>query len=96
MSAASSRDVFEAIVSELDDPEAVLIRRKVVSLGAAVYVCAMVVTVLAGFGWPTLVAFSSTFVPSMVVARTIAGRRIPHLGNAPRPGILSSRRRSRP
>ena len=82
VSAASGREVFEAIVSQLADPEVVRVRRRMLMLGAAAVLGAVVVTITLGLGWQTLLAFSSTFLPGLVVALRIPGRRreeLPHL-----------------
>lgn len=69
-----TRVMFEAIVSRLRDPELVRIRRVVLLLGVAILMAAVAVTIVGGLGWPALVAFCSTFVPSWFVVRGIAGR----------------------
>lgn len=75
VSAASSQEVFEAIVSQLSDPEEVRIRRKMLFLGATAVLAAIVITITFGLGWQALLAFASTFLPGFVVALRILGRR---------------------
>ena len=72
----SDREVFEAIVSQLDDPEVVRLRRLFVVLGALCFsVAAVALGVVAAMGWPGVLAFSSTFVPGVIVCRRLVGRR---------------------
>ena len=78
--AASSREVFEAIVSHVADPEVVRVRRKMLLLGAAAVLGAIFVTITLGLEWQTLLAFSSTFVPGMVLALRIPGRCLARTG----------------
>ena len=80
VSAASSREVFEAIVSQVADPELVRVRRKMLLLAAAAILGAIVATVTLGLGWQTLLAFSSTFLPGLVAALRIPGRRFARSG----------------
>lgn len=75
MRAASSEELFEAIVSRIEDPEVVLARRKALLMGAVVLVGAVVVTVVAGLGWEVLLAYCSTFVPGLLLALRLSGRR---------------------
>ena len=95
VSAASSREVFEAIVSQLADPEVVRVRRKMLLLGAAVVLGAIVVTITLGLGWQTLLAFSSTFLPGLVVALRIPGRRFARCGEFPHQRDVSRSRHQR-
>lgn len=75
-SRASDREIFEAIVSQLDDPELVRLRRTFLLLGIVCFVIgAVAVALLGGLGWPGFIAYSSTFVPGVVVARRICVRR---------------------
>ena len=70
LSRASDREIFEAVVSQLEDPELVSLRRFFFVLGAAVSLVGVgVVTVVAGLGWLGVLAFFSTFVPGVVLAR---------------------------
>ena len=84
MSAAGTREVFEAIVSQLDDPELVQGRRRITVMAVALFLAAAAVTLIGGMGWQTLLAFSSTFVPSVIVLWRTFGRRF-----APREVIRS-------
>lgn len=69
LSRASNREVFEAIVSQLDDPELQWLRRIFLLMGFAVYVAgALAITVLGGLGLPGLLGFSATFVPGVALA----------------------------
>ena len=83
LSQANNREVFEAIVSQLEDPELVWLRRVFLLLGAAVYLAgALAVTIVGGLGLPGLLGFSATFVPGVVVARRAHTRRF-RAGNTP-------------
>ena len=76
LSQAANREVFEAIVSQLEDPELVWLRRIFLLLGAAVYVAgALAVTVVGGLGLPGLIGFSATFLPGVALARRAHIRR---------------------
>lgn len=76
LSRAANQEVFEAIVSQLDDPELVWMRRIFLLLGLAVYLAgALAVTVVGGLGLPGLVGFSATFVPGLALARRARTRR---------------------
>jgi hypothetical protein len=76
LSRASTTEVFEAIVSQLDDPELLWLRRIFLVLGAAVYLAgALAVTVVGGLGLPGLIGFSATFVPGVALARRAHTRR---------------------
>ena len=76
LSCDSNREIFEAIVSQLDDPELVALRRFFLILGVIFFIVGVVaVAVLAGMGWPGVLAFSSTFLPAIVVARRFLERR---------------------
>ncbi len=84
MSSASSREIFEAIVSQLDDPEAARVRRLVIVLASMLFVMTMSVTVLAGLGWYSFLAFSSTFLPGVLLVRRLASRRFARPTRLPR------------
>ena len=87
LSRASDREIFEAIVSQLVDPDLRRLRRIFLVLGGCLFlVGVLAVGVVARLGWPGLLAFSSTFVPGVVLVRRVHLRRFP----AP------SRRRRRP
>lgn len=68
-SGVSDREVFEAIVARVRDPEMLHVRRVFLILGITVYLAAMLaLTAAGGFGWPGAVGFTATFVPGLVVA----------------------------
>jgi hypothetical protein len=76
LSRASNREVFEAIVSQLEDPELVWLRRIFLLLGVAVYVAGVLaVTVVGRLGLAGLVGFSATFIPGVALARRAHTRR---------------------
>ena len=76
LSCDGNREIFEAIVSQLDDPELVSLRRFFLILGVTFYIAGVVaVAVVAGMGWPGVLAFSSTFLPALAVARRVLERR---------------------
>ena len=76
LSRASNREVFEAIVSQIDDPELAWLRRIFLLLGAAVYFAGVLaVTVVGGLGLPGLIGFSTTFLPGVALARRAHTRR---------------------
>jgi hypothetical protein len=69
LSRENERELFEAIVADLPDPEVVQFRRIFLLLGVTVYVAAVVaLTFAGGFGWAGVIGFSATFVPGMVMA----------------------------
>jgi len=72
----STREVFEAIVSQLDDPDLVRSRRLLVVLGAVVAAVVLAVTIWGPLSWYSLLAFSVTFCPGLLVGRSILGRRV--------------------
>jgi hypothetical protein len=71
----NTRELFEAIVSQLQDPDLVRSRRLLVLLAVVVAVVAIAVTIWGPLSWESLVAFSLTFLPGLVIARWILGRR---------------------
>lgn len=76
LSRASDDEIFEAIVSKLVDPELLRLRRMFLVLGASLFLLGvLLVGVVGGLGWPGLLAFSSTFVPGVVLARRMHVRR---------------------
>ena len=85
MGSVSTQDMFDAIVSHLRDPELVRIRRVVYLLGAVFLALAVAVTMVAHLGWQTLVAFCSTFVPSLLLVRRISGRPLRRMGERRHP-----------
>lgn len=93
---SSTREIFEAIVAQLEDPEVGRRRRTMLLVGAAVFVVAVVVTIGGGLGWQILLAFSSTFIPGLIVAVRISGRRFAGSGGPLGPfGLLRSSHGSR-
>lgn len=78
---AGNRELFEAIVSQLEDPERAVLRRTFLALGLAAFLVAVVVLgLLLDLGGGVVLAFSATFVPGVVLAwwfqsRRFAGRR---------------------
>jgi hypothetical protein len=93
VSSAATREVFEAIVSQIEDPELVQVRRRIAVLAVTFFVAAAVVTIIGNMGWQTMLAFSSTFVPSVIVLWRIFGRRYPRVDAGSPP---DARRHSRP
>lgn len=83
--AAGTREVFEAIVSQLEDPELAQVRRRIAVLAIAFLVAAAAVTIIFGMGWQTMLAFSSTFVPSVIILWRKFGRRFSQLDAASPP-----------
>jgi hypothetical protein len=62
-------EIFEAITSDLRDPEVAQLRRVFLLLGVTVYLAAILtLTTAGGFGWPGVFGFSATFVPGLVLA----------------------------
>lgn len=75
---ANEQELFEAIVSELVDPELLRARRIFLVMGVILFAMGVLaVAVVAGLGWPGLLAFSSTFVPGVVLGRRLLARRFP-------------------
>ena len=79
LSWASDREIFEAIVSQLEDPEVARLRRVFRALGALFFVLGgLAVTVVGGLGWPGFAGFSTTFALSAALAhRRFRRRRAP-------------------
>ena len=79
LSWAGDREIFEAIVSQLEDPEVARLGRAFWALGALFFVLGVLaVTVVGGLGWPGLAGFSTTFAASAAVAhRRFRRRRAP-------------------
>jgi hypothetical protein len=71
----STREIFEAIVGELDDPELVRSRRLLLLLGVGVVVLAVALTAIGAVSWLSLVAFCSTFLPGLRLARFFLNRQ---------------------
>jgi hypothetical protein len=79
LSWASDREIFEAIVSQLEDPEVARLRRAFWALGAVFFLLGVLaVTVVGGLGWAGFAGFSTTFGVSAAVAhRRFRRRRVP-------------------
>lgn len=74
---ANERELFEAIVSQIVDPELTRMRRLFVLLGACMFVLGVVaVSLAARLGWPGLCSFCATFVPGLLLARRMSLRRL--------------------
>jgi hypothetical protein len=74
---ASEREVFEAIVSQLVDPELARLQRVFVVLSVSLFILgALGVTVVGGLGWAGLCSFSATFFLGLFVARWVFRRRL--------------------
>lgn len=73
---ANEREVFEAIVSQIVDPELTKLRRLFLFLGATLFVVGVLVVTVAGLGWPGLCSFCATFVPGLLFSRRIHLRRL--------------------
>lgn len=77
LSRDSTKEVFDAIVSQLEDPELRRVRRIFLVLGLVLFAAGtLTVTVVAGLGWTGFLAFSSTFLPGVALARRYHGRRL--------------------
>ncbi|HEX2047079.1 MAG TPA: hypothetical protein VHF27_04895 [Acidimicrobiales bacterium] len=72
---ASDREIFEAIVSQLEDPDVARLRRAFRVLAALFFLLGALAVVVAGLGWPGLAGFSSTFGASAAIARRRVRRR---------------------
>ena len=70
------REIFEAIVPRLVDPELARLRRIFLVLCVALYaVGTLAVGMVAGLGGAGVLAFSSTFLPGVAVAQRLLRRR---------------------
>lgn len=68
MMRANEREIFEAIISQLQDPEVVRLRRIYFLLGAGLFVLgSLAVAAVGGFGWHVMYAFCATFIPGLVL-----------------------------
>jgi hypothetical protein len=77
LQAGNDLEVFEAIVSNLRDPEVAQFGRMFLLLGITVYIAAIVaLTTAGGFGWHGAFGFSATFVPGMYFAWRHQRRRL--------------------
>lgn len=73
---ANEREIFEAIISQIADPEVVRLRRVYVLLGLALFVLgSLAVTLVGKLGWHGMCAFCLTFVPGLVIGWTYSVRR---------------------
>jgi hypothetical protein len=73
---ANEREIFEAIVSQVVDPELVRLRRMFLVMGVSLFVLGtLAVAVVGGLGVAGVGAFCSTFVPGLIVARSVYVRR---------------------
>ncbi len=69
LSRESDLEIFEAITSELRDPEVAQLGRIFLLLGVSIYLAAILaLTTVGDFGWPGILGFSATFVPGLVMA----------------------------
>lgn len=75
LSRESTREVFEAIVSQLEDPDLVRLRRLQVVLGVVAVALAVAFTVWGPMSWHSLLGFFFTFFPGMLIGRNILGRQ---------------------
>ena len=65
---ANDWEIFEAIISQLQDPEVVRLRRIYVLLSVGLFVLGSVaVAVVCGPGWGAMCGFCATFVPGLVL-----------------------------
>ncbi|HVL04401.1 MAG TPA: hypothetical protein VM388_00290 [Acidimicrobiales bacterium] len=79
---ANEKEIFEAIVSQLVDPELLRLHRVFFALSAVLFVLgALAVTVVGSLGWAGLCSFTVTFVSGLFVARRVYVRRF-----SPSPG----------
>lgn len=77
---ANEREIFEAIVSQIKDPEVVRLRRVYVLLSVCLFVLgSLAVTVVGNLGAHGMWAFCLTFVPGLVVGWAISVRRFRRL-----------------
>jgi hypothetical protein len=76
LSRQGEMDLFAAIVSQLDDPELIRFKRLFAVLGVLLFtVSAVVITAVVGLGAAGVLAFSSTFVPGLIIAERLNRRR---------------------
>ena len=74
---ASEREVFEAIVSQLVDPELARVHRIFLALSVTLFLLgAFGVTVVGDLGWAGLCSFSVTFLVGLYFARRVFLRRL--------------------
>ena len=78
---ANEREIFEAIISQLQDPEVARLRRIYVLLGIGLFVLgSLAVAIVGGLGWHVMGAFCSTFIPGLVLGWML---HIRHLSGLP-------------
>ena len=75
LSRQANRDAFDAIVSQVEDPERRYFRRLFLILGATLLAAAAVAFIAAGWGSPVVVAFSASYLPGMVAGERFFERR---------------------
>ena len=74
---ANEREIFEAIVSQLVDPELAHLRRVFLLLSVGLFVLgALTVTVVGHLGWAGLCSFCVTFSVGLALVRRLYMRRI--------------------
>ena len=65
---ANEREIFEAIISQLQDPEVVRLRRVYVLLGVCLFVLgSLAVAVVGKLGWHGMCGFCLTFIPGLAI-----------------------------
>jgi small-conductance mechanosensitive channel len=73
---ANEREIFEAIVSDLVDPELARLHRIFLALSAVLFVLgALGVTIVGRLGWAGLGSFSVTFLSGLLLARRVYAQR---------------------
>lgn len=73
---ANERELFEAIISQLVDPELVRTRRAFLLMSVSLFILGSLgLAVAGGLGLVGLCAFSSTFVPGLALSWTVYARR---------------------
>lgn len=73
---ANEREIFEAIISQLQDPEIVRLRRVYVLLSVCLFVLgSFAVTLVGKLGWYGMGAFCLTFLPGLVLGWAHSVRR---------------------
>lgn len=73
---AKEREIFEAIISQLQDPEVVRLRRVYVLLGVCLFVLgSLAVAVVGKLGWHGMGAFCLTFIPGLAIGWNVYVRR---------------------
>jgi hypothetical protein len=76
LSRESDLHTFEAIISEIRDPELTHITRMLLLLGVTVYVAGILaLTTAGGLGWPGVFGYSATYVPGLLLALRRQQRR---------------------